>query len=69
MTFSAPGMVTQSIFLSGNTSFWSFRRVHADAVLQANMTILAPASKSFRTPWMVNSCISSGERSQNGQCS
>lgn len=53
MTFSAPGIVTQRIFLSGKVSFWSFLSVHADAVLHANITILAPASKSFWTPAIV----------------
>ncbi len=69
MTFSAPGIVTPRIFLSGNISFCNLRNVQADAVLQARMTILAPASKSFLTPAIVSACISSGGRSQNGQCS
>ena len=68
MTFSAPGIVTPRIFLSGKTSVCNFRRVHAEAVLQARITIVAPASKSFCTPAIVYDCISSGVFSQKGQC-
>lgn len=69
ITFSAPGIVTQRTFLSGNISVCIFRSVHAEAVLQAKITRVAPASKSFCTPVMVRVWISSGDFSQKGQCS
>jgi len=60
ITFSAPGIVTQRMRLSGNISVCNFLSDHADAVLQASMTIVAPASKSFCTPMVVRARISSG---------
>jgi len=60
--------VTPKTFLPGKIfSVWILRSVHAEAVLQAKITKVAPASKSFLTPDMVRACISCGVRSQKGQ--